>query len=212
LGAEAEEYVSRLESALLLDPRARVLDFGCGFGFVAEALASKVRELFLWDSSVNMLNRARLNVAGHGNVYFLDLSDPEKCPRDIRFDIILVNSVIQYMDVENLSLWLGRWREMLVPRGRIVISDLIPPDYPAVSDFTAVLVFSAQRRFLLRAIWEGFAELIRYWKVRHAYPLLRVTRDDLQRWATAVGLVVQFLPHNLTCSPRRTAAILTAST
>src|SRR5439155_648564 len=32
---EASDYVTRLEAALGLDPRARVLDFGCGFGFIA---------------------------------------------------------------------------------------------------------------------------------------------------------------------------------
>jgi hypothetical protein len=35
---EAADYVTRLEAALGLDPGARVLDFGCGFGFIAELL------------------------------------------------------------------------------------------------------------------------------------------------------------------------------
>ena len=94
---QSDDYVRNLESAIELDQRARVLDFGCGFGFVAELLAPRVGELFLWDASANMRRRARVKVAGCRNIRFLDLSDTQASRRDLRFDLILVNSVVQYM-------------------------------------------------------------------------------------------------------------------
>ena len=36
---QSDDYVRNLQSAFQLDRRARVLDFGCGFGFVTEMLA-----------------------------------------------------------------------------------------------------------------------------------------------------------------------------
>ena len=54
---EASDYVTRLEAALGLDPRARVLDFGCGFGFIAELLAPRVAELFAFVYRLNQIRQ-----------------------------------------------------------------------------------------------------------------------------------------------------------
>ena len=103
---------------LRIDPRARVLDFGCGFGHVAEMLSSRVEELFLWDASANMRSHARLKLDGQRNIKFLDLSDPKTPPHDLCFDLILVNSVVQYMTLDEFSTWLITVAQMLAPGGR----------------------------------------------------------------------------------------------
>ena len=178
---QSDEYIRNLDSTLGLDSRARVLDFGCGFGYVAELLAPRVGELFLWDSSANMRRRARLNVAGHQNIRFLDLSDSKPLSGELQFELILVNSVVQYMTFDEFSAWLLRWRNMLAPGGRIVVSDLIPPDYPAIWDIVDLLRLSARRGFLVRAICQALSEIWRYWGVRRARPLSRVGRQDLSQ-------------------------------
>lgn len=208
--AEAEDYLGKLEAAVPLSPGARVLDFGCGFGFVADQLAPKVGEVFLWDTSANMRQRARVNVASRENIRFLDLSHPSSLPHAQRFDVILVNSVVQYMSLDEFTAWLGRWREMLAPGGRLVISDLIPPDHHALVDLAAVLGFTARRGLALRAGWHRFGELRRYWKTRAASPLLRVARAALQRQARSMGFEVEFLPGNLTCRAGRMTVLLSA--
>jgi SAM-dependent methyltransferase len=206
---QSEEYFRNLDSTVRLDPQSRVLDFGCGFGYVAEALAPRVGELFLWDASANMRRRARLNVAGHQNVRFLDLSAPKSLPDELRFELILVNSVIQYMTFDEFSAWLLRWRNMLAPTGRLVISDLIPPNYPAILDIVDLLRFSARRGFLVRAIWQAFSEIWRYWGVRRVQPLSRVGRENLSQQAKDAGLTVSCLPLNLTHFKRRLTAVFT---
>ena len=55
---QADEYVRNLAGTGLLPSTGRVLDFGCGFGFVARGLSSRVGDLFLWDASENMRRRA----------------------------------------------------------------------------------------------------------------------------------------------------------
>jgi SAM-dependent methyltransferase len=206
---QSEEYFRNLNSTVRLDPQARVLDFGCGFGYVAEVLAPRVGELFLWDASANMRRRARLNLAGHQNIQFLDLSDPKSLPDELQFELILVNSVVQYMTFDEFSAWLLRWRNMLAPTGRLVISDLIPPDYPAILDVVDLLRFSARRGFLVRAIWQAFSEIWRYWGVRSVRPLSRVGRENLSQQAKDAGLTVSCLPLNLTHFKKRLTAVFT---
>jgi len=206
---QSDEYVRNLESAMVPDRGARVLDFGCGFGFVAEMLAPQLAELFLWDSSANMRCRARLNVAGRQNIRFLDLSDPKSLSPDMQFDLILVNSVVQYMTLEEFSAWLLRWRNMLAPGGRIVVSDLIPTDYPALWDIVDLLRLSARRGFLVRAMWQAFSEIWRYWGVRRVRPLSRVRREDLSQRGKDASLTVSYLPANLTHFKKRLTAVFT---
>jgi cyclopropane fatty-acyl-phospholipid synthase-like methyltransferase len=206
---QANEYVRRLEAALPLESNARVLDFGCGFGFVAAILAPRVGEVFLWDASSNMRQRARVNVAGQPNIRFVDLSEPRVVATELRFDLILVNSVVQYMTHDDFSAWLALWRDMLGPKGRVVVSDLIPPTYPSSSDIVDLLRFSARRRILARAIWQLFGDLWRYWRVRRVCSLTRIGREDLSRLGQTAGFVVSFLPMNLTHFTKRCTAVFT---
>jgi SAM-dependent methyltransferase len=207
--AQAEDYVRKLESAIALHPKTRVLDFGCGFGFVAEALASKVGEVFVWDSSANMLRQAQMNLAGQQNVRFLDLSNPQAVPHDVRFHLILVNSVVQYMTLDEFSAWLPRWRTMLAPGGRVVVSDLIPLDHHAVSDIADLLKFSVRRGVLWNEILWAIHKLGRYRGVRRQWPLSRIGLEELSRRGNVGGLSVSCLPGNLTHFTKRLTVIFT---
>src|SRR5262245_13647996 len=208
---QSDEYVRNLRAAIGLDRRARVLDFGCGFGLVAAMLAPQIQEIFVWDASANIRRRARVNLASYGNVRFLDLSESNTLPHNLQFDLILVNSVVQYMTLDKFSAWLLRWRNMLAPGGRIVVSDLIPLDYPTIWDIVDLLRFSARRGFLLRAIWQAFSEIWRYWGVRRVRPLSRIGREELSQRGRAAGLSVNCLPKNLTFFTRRVTAVFVAA-
>jgi SAM-dependent methyltransferase len=207
--AQAQEYVRNLESALVLDSRARVLDFGCGFGFVAEALAPKVGELFVWDSSANMLRCTQRLVAGCRNVRVLDLSDPQTVPCDLRFDLIVVNSVVQYMSLDEFSVSLACWRTLVAPGGRIVISDLIPRNHHAISDVMDMLRFSARRGILGDAILWAFRKLGRYRRVRRVSSFGGIGLEELSQRGKAEGLTVNCLPANLTHFKRRLTVLFT---
>lgn len=207
--AEAADYLQRLEAALPLDRRARVLDFGCGAGLVAAVLAPKVAELFLWDAAASMRRRARENLAGSPNVRFLDLSPRHSLPGELGFDLILVNSVAQYMAEDDLSSWLVQWRDMLAPGGRLVVSDLIPPRTRTLSEVAEIVKFSARHGLLVRALRRAPLEMARYARVRRAHPLYRTTPEEFRGRARAAGWAVEFLKRNLTYRRRRFTAVLT---
>jgi protein-L-isoaspartate O-methyltransferase len=205
---EAADYVTRLEAALALDPGARVLDFGCGFGFVAELLAPRVAELCAFDASDHVQRRAQLRLASHANVRFLGPPGAAPWPAGLRFDLILVNSVVQYMPLDEFQQWLARWRAMLAPGGRLVLSDLLNRNADPVREVVELLVLSARRGCLVSVIRKALGELRQYTKTRRVRPLSQIAFGDLRERAGRLGLAVDVLPSNLTYKKARATAVL----
>jgi cyclopropane fatty-acyl-phospholipid synthase-like methyltransferase len=202
---EAEECVRRLTQALPLSPGAVVLDFGCGSGFIAEGLAPLVGTIYLWDAAESMRRHAVRRLRGVANVRPLERLES---PPGVCFDLILVNSVVQYMTEVELADWLGRWQSLLAPSGRVVLSDLIPPDHRSLSDVLSLLRFSLGRGYFCRALRNVLGERKRYQQTVRAHPLLHVGRDQLTQLAQAAGLTARFLPRNLTHFAKRYTAVL----
>jgi len=206
---EAADYIARLEAALGSDPGARVLDFGCGFGFVADLLAPRVADLFVFDESDRMRRRAQLRLAGHTNVRFLGAPGAAPWPVELRFDLVLVNSVVQYMTPDEFHHWLGQWRVMLAPGGRIVLSDLLTNDLGPFWEVVEMLALSARRGCLVSVVGKALGELRHYTTARGLRPLCRIALGELRRRAGCLGLAVDVLPSNLTYRSRRATVVLT---
>jgi SAM-dependent methyltransferase len=147
---------------------------------------------------------ARLNVAACPNVRLLDVADPGMNG----YDVILVNSVVQYMREGELSSWLRRWRDMLHPDGRIVVSDVLPPGLPAWRESVEYLFFHLRRGLLGPAVRQAWREVRRYAGLRSSSPLAQLRRQDLERQAAAAGLAVEVLGQNLTYHRGRLSAVL----
>ncbi len=208
---EAEDYIARLEAALGPHLGARVLDFGCGFGFVADLLAPEVTALFVFDASDHMQRQAQLRLAGHANVRFLGPPGAAPWPATLQFDLILVNSVVQYMTPDEFHRWLGRWRETLAPGGRLVLSDLLTRDVNPLREVVELLLLSARGRCLVSVVRKALGELRHYTRTRHVRPLCRIALDDLRERAGRLGLAVDVLPTNLTYRSTRATAVLSAT-
>jgi SAM-dependent methyltransferase len=206
---QADAYVHNLTTAGFLEKKINVLDFGCGFGLVAERLAPRVGLLYLWDASPQMRRRAWFRTAGHPNVRLLESLDWGSFHCLPRLDLVLVNSVVQYMTLAEFSDWLTDWASLLAPSGRIVVSDVIPPGSGSWFEFVDLLRFSMRRRFLVLAVWQALSELGLYRKTRQAFPLTRMSPEELHRHAEAAGLMMTVLPRNLTHFPRRISVVFT---
>ncbi len=201
---EAEEFARNLKAVLPLSSATRVLDFGCGYGFVAEQLAPAVGELYLWDAAPSMRRHAVDLLTRHANVHLLD---PDAPPA---LDLILVNSVVQYMTPEELRGWLERWRGWLTPAGRVILADLIPPGHSPWRDLFSLVCFSLRRGYFLRAMRNVRATHARYRQAEQARPLYRPGHEEIRRLAEETGYAVEFLPRNLTHFRGRRTALLTA--
>jgi len=153
-----------------------------------------------------MRSVAERNTAGFSNVRFCDLSTlPFAGPP---FDVILVNSVVQYMATEEFWPWLQTWRDMLGTGGRLVLSDVIPSHHTGVSDIADLLRLAMRQGSPLRSANEALGGVARYWRATRAMSLTRLDRADLARGAADAGLETRFLEKNLTHFRKRWSAVL----
>ena len=209
---QAAVYVRELAGTVGLQQRDRILDFGCGFGFVAALLAPVVAEVRLWDPAPGMRAAAARTTAGSPNVRFCDLAARpparQASDRAKALDLILVNSVVQYMGPDELWGWLGCWRDMLAPGGRLVLSDLIPPAHRGMSDVVDLLRLGARHGSAVRAARDAVGGLTHYWRTSRAAPLARVGPQLLAQHAADAGLDMSTLPRNLTHFRKRWSAVL----
>lgn len=203
---EARDYVERLQASLPLEPGMRVLDFGCGFGAVSERLAGLGVELRYFDRAASMRAFVERRLQGYDNARLTDPATTEE-----RFDLVIINSVVQYMSPEELQQALAHWRGLLAPGGRVMVSDIIPPESHFLGEVFESLRFSAANGVLVTSIFRLVQEFIRYSKRRSSLVLLRLDRDRVREMAAAAGLNAEFLAGNLTFRRHRLTVALTAA-
>jgi 2-polyprenyl-3-methyl-5-hydroxy-6-metoxy-1,4-benzoquinol methylase len=204
---EAEDYVNRLTMHIEGTAKHQVLDFGCGYGYVAELLAEHVENLWLWDAASSVRSQARIYAAKFPNIHFFDFSDPEILP-DNQFDLILCHSIIQYMSDEEIQSTLSAWSRIITFDGQILLSDVIPDRHEIIPELISIVGFSLQKGIFLRMIWHGFLEFLRHLGVRNSRPLTTVQKAVMENWAAEAGLTANFLPENLSYRGKRYTVLL----
>jgi hypothetical protein len=126
----------------------------------------------------------------------------------VAFDVVLVNSVVQYMQPGELRSWLERWKRIITPHGMIVLSDLIPPGHGRLSDTWDLLRLGAHTGSTISATGHALGGVFTYWRTSRRVPLLSVGKGQLGRMAADAGLRMKVLPHNLTHFSARWSALL----
>lgn len=177
--------------ALVPGEHARVLDYGCGEALAAERLGRTTAKLYLCDGAELVRQRLGERFGRSGNITVLA---PEEMGRiaAAELDLIVVNSLVQYLSPLELQALLAVWRSKLKPSGRLLVADVIPPDVGPVTDVAALLRLAAGNGFLLAAL-VGLARtaLSGYARMRAELGLARFTEAEMIALLTAAG----FSPH-----------------
>jgi SAM-dependent methyltransferase len=135
----------------ILSPDAVVLDHGCGEANYAASVAAHCRQLYLCEAAPGLRQALTRRVAVIRNVVVLAPAEVEGFPAGT-LDLVVANSLVQYLARDELASLLRTWRDKLKPSGALVVADVIPPDVSPLSDAAALLKFGWQGGFLFAAL------------------------------------------------------------
>jgi SAM-dependent methyltransferase len=146
-----DRFVARDIVALIPRPDAVVLDYGCGEATAAAEIAARCGRLLLCDAAPTVRARLAQRFAGHPAITVLSPDEADDLA-DGSVDLMVVNSVVQYLSRPELDQLLALAHAKLRPGGRLVLADIVPNGQSPFSDAAALLRFAAQGGFLLAAM------------------------------------------------------------
>jgi SAM-dependent methyltransferase len=138
-------------AAFIPSPAAHVLDHGCGEALSADRVAARCAKLFLCDAAPTVREKLTSRFRGNQKIAVLAPDDVEDVP-DASLDLIVANSLLQYLSFDELRSLLRLWRRKLKPEGQLVLADVIPHEVNPLTDARALLSFAWQGGFLARAL------------------------------------------------------------
>lgn len=173
---------------------AVVLDHGCGEALDAGRVAGHCGKLYLCEAAPSVRDKLRAMLGGKTNVAVVSPEEVEALP-DETLDLVVANSLIQYLSRDELVALLATWRGKLRPGGKLVVADIIPPDVSPLTDASQLLAFAWRGGFLTAAL----AGLVRtafsdYRKLRAQYGLSTYRIDDI------TGLIAAAAFENVTAA------------
>lgn len=170
----ARDIVSHVPS-----PEARVVDYGCGEALSAHVVADACRHLYLCESSKTTRARLAARYAQRPDIGVLTVPEFESLP-DRSIDLIVANSVVQYLSSAEFERLLALSRTKLGPSGRLVLADIIPRNVGALTDAAELLRFAGANGFLIpAAIGLVRSFFSSYRRVRATLGLLRFDEGEM---------------------------------
>lgn len=133
-------------------PDAVIMDYGCGEALHAGIVAAAAGRLILVEAAPGVVAGLTSRFAANPNI---EVAPPERLQTypDDSLDLIVLNSVAQYLSAETFDALLATFRRLLKLEGLLVIGDIIPPDLSPVADIAALLRLAAAHGFLGAALF-----------------------------------------------------------
>jgi SAM-dependent methyltransferase len=181
------DRIARDLAAYIPTPNASVLDYGCGEALSAAALAEKCGTLYLYDAAPSVQEKLRGRFASYRNIVVLS-SDGLDTIGEGSLDLIIANSLLQYLQHREFEDLLEIWDRKLKADGRLVIADVLAPDLDTVADVKTLLDFAWRGGFLIAALGGlGKTFFSDYRRLRNQVGLTRYAPEDLFTLLAAHG-------------------------
>ena len=132
-------------------PDAVVLDYACGEALSAARVAEACGKLYLAEPAPGVRGRLIARFAPNTRIRVRSLEDLRKMAEK-SVDLVVMNSVAQYMTPEELDSAFAVVRRLLKPGGRLVLGDILRPEVGMVRDVIALLRFAVTHGFLKDAV------------------------------------------------------------
>jgi SAM-dependent methyltransferase len=196
-------------AALVPSPSAHVLDYGCGEALSADRVAARCARLYLCDGAPSVREKLAGRFRGEPKMVVLAPEEADSIP-DGSLDLIVVNSLVQYLSFEELRALLRFWRRKLKPDAHLVIADVIPHEVSPITDARALLSFAWRGGFLTRAL----AGLVRtavsdYAKLRNELGLSQYGEAEMIEILAGEGFSTERRQKNIGHNPARMTFVAT---
>jgi ubiquinone/menaquinone biosynthesis C-methylase UbiE len=197
------EVIARDIIAYIASPDSVVLDYSCGEALSAAKVADACATLILAEPAPGVRGRLIARFAPNTKIRVRSLDDvPKMNERSI--DLVVMNSVAQYMTPDELDKALVVIRRLLKPTGRLVLGDILRPEVGMPRDIYALLRFAAKQGFLKDALKGLLATALSdYRQLRSRIGLQRYSEADMVAKLKKFGFTVARAPFNIGHNPWR---------
>jgi ubiquinone/menaquinone biosynthesis C-methylase UbiE len=196
------QIIARDIIGYISSPDSVVLDYACGEALSAAKVADACGKLYLAEPAPGVRGRLIARFAPNTRIRVRSLDDLRKM--DEAVDLVVMNSVVQYMTPEELDSALAVIRRLLKPNGRLVLGDILRPEVGMARDVLALLKFASTHGFLKDALY-GLAStaLSDYRQLRTRVGLQRYSEDAMIEKLAAAGFTASRAHLNIGHNPWR---------
>jgi ubiquinone/menaquinone biosynthesis C-methylase UbiE len=196
------QIIARDIISYISSPNAVVLDYACGEALSAAKVADACGKLYLAEPAPGVRGRLISRFAPNTKIRVRSLDDLRKMEEAV--DLVIMNSVAQYMTPEELDSALAVTRRLLKPNGRLVLGDILRPEVGMARDVLALLKFASTHGFLKDALY-GLAStaLSDYRQLRTRVGLQRYSEDAMIEKLAAAGFTASRAHLNIGHNPWR---------
>ncbi|WP_050424934.1 class I SAM-dependent methyltransferase [Bradyrhizobium tropiciagri] len=187
----------------ITSPDAVVLDYACGEALSAVKVANACAQLYLAEPAPGVRGRLVARFAADTRIRVRSLDELKNMQAD-SIDLVVMNSVAQYMTPQELDSAFDVIHRLLKPSGRFVLGDILRPEVGMARDVIALLRFAAAHGFLRDAV-VGLAStaLSDYRQLRTRIGLQRYREDEMIKKLAAAGFSATRAPRNIGHNPWR---------
>jgi ubiquinone/menaquinone biosynthesis C-methylase UbiE len=188
----ARDIVSYIPS-----PDAVVLDYSCGEALSAAKVAEACGMLILAEPAPGVRGRLIARFAPNTRIRVRSLDELRNMPEG-SIDLVVMNSVAQYMGPAELDAALAVIRRLLKPNGRLVLGDILRPEVGMARDVLALMMFASRHGFLRDALVGLVATALSdYRELRTKIGLQRYSEPDMIAKLNKAGLSAVRAPKNI---------------
>ena len=178
-------------------PDAVVLDYACGEALSAAKVADACGKLYLAEPAPGVRGRLIARFAPNTRIRVRSLDDLRKMTEK-SVDLVVMNSVAQYMTPQELDAAFATIYRLLKSGGRLVVGDVLRPEIGMLRDVFALLRFAARNGFLRDALL-GLVSTASsdYRQLRSRVGLQRYSEDEIISKLAKAGFTASRAPFNI---------------
>jgi ubiquinone/menaquinone biosynthesis C-methylase UbiE len=182
---------------------AVVLDYSCGEALSAAKVADACGMLILAEPAPGVRGRLIARFAPNTRIRVRSLEDVRKM-HERSIDLVVMNSVAQYMTQDEFDAALAVIKRLLKPSGRLVLGDILHPKVGMGGDVIALLRFAAKHGFLKDAVIGLVSTALSdYRQLRAKVGLTRYSEEEITAKLAAAGFSVSRAHQNIGHNPWR---------